>query len=316
MSCCCAPSLQSVLDGMDGCGKGKVAIVTGANTGIGKTTAKALASVGFNVIIAGRNMAAMENAKKSIEQTLGLKGVGGGGITLLKTALDIGSVASIKEFVHEFLEQKLALHVLVNNAGVSNAPTTKTKEGLEYTIGVNWFGGFLLTHLLLDTLKQSAPSRVIIVSSNLHNMGSIQVDSIDRILYPSSALNLAQQVQAYNNSKLANVLHAMALTKRVDGMGVSVYSLHPGVVRTDLVRNLNCCLWCIMRVNCCLKNVDDGSATTVYCAIANIDASANGHYFADARLKQASNRALKDDKVSEALWAKGEELVKKFSSPS
>jgi NAD(P)-dependent dehydrogenase (short-subunit alcohol dehydrogenase family) len=303
--------MQNVLRGKENCGKGKVALVTGANTGIGKTAAKGLASVGFNVVIAGRTISALEAAKTSIDTDLGLKSDGDGGrITILKTPLELSSVASIKAYAQDFLEQKMMLHVLVNNAGVSNFPG-KTKEGLEYTMGVNWFGGFLLTNLLLDVLKQSQPSRVVILSSGLHTMGRVTVDNIDKLLEAPAGNNMNQ---AYNDSKLANILHAVALAKRLAGTGIACYSLHPGVVKTDFGRNLSGCFGCCLKMcQCCLRNASDGAATTVYCATADLDANANGKYFADARMVNPNNAALKDDKVSEALWAKGEELTKKFA---
>jgi len=244
-----------------------------------------------------------------------LKAGGGdeqGRITILKTPLELASVASIKAYVQDFLEQKLPLHVLINNAGVTNFPQ-RTKEGLEYTMGVNWFGGFVLTNLLLDVLKASKPSRVIIVSSSLHNRGLITTDNIDQLLNPPDGWSAYNQ--AYSDSKLANILHARVLAKKLEGTGVSVFSLHPGVIRTEFSRNFNGCIKCIMCCcSCCFRTISEGAATTVYCAIEDGLESHSGAYFADCRVARPANAAVTDDKVCNALWAKGEELQQKYSN--
>jgi NAD(P)-dependent dehydrogenase (short-subunit alcohol dehydrogenase family) len=314
MSCCGATSSEAVTAKKKGYGKGKVALVTGANTGIGKYTAQALADIGFNVVIAGRNLEALAAAKKQIETTLGWKTDGGddqGRLTILKTPLDLSSVASIKAYAADFLEQKLPLHVLINNAGVTNFPQP-TKDGLEYTMGVNWFGGFLLTNLLLDVLKTSKPSRVIIVSSALHSSGRISVENIDKLLYPPKGWS--DYFQAYNDSKLANIMHARVLAKKLAGTGVTVYSLHPGVIRTEFGRNLNCCLRCVMSCfSCCFRTISEGAATTVYVATQDGIEGHSGAYFSDCRLARIGVASATDDKTCDALWAKGEELTQKFA---
>jgi len=301
-------------------GKGKVALVTGANTGIGKQTAQILAALGFHVIIAGRNMAAMETAKLDIDLTL--KDDSGGRVSLLKTPLDLGSVASIKAYSRDFLEQKLPLHVLVNNAGVTNI-TKRTPEGLEYIMGVNWFGGFLLTNLLLNVLKASQPSRVIIVSSGLHGKGHITIDNIDKIINPpddylqqtSSPTMWNPICQAYNDSKLANVMHARVLAKKLQGTGVSVFSLHPGVVKTEIGRQVSGC-WKILLsfFSMFFRSPSQGAVTSVFCAIEKGLEEHSGAYFDDCRVAKFLTPAATDDKICDALWAKGEELTRKFAS--
>jgi len=314
MSCCGATSSEAITAKKKGYGKGKVALVTGANTGIGKYTAQALADIGFHVVIAGRNLDALAAAKKQIETTLGLKADGGdeqGRLTVLKTPLDLASVASIKAYVVDYLEQKLPLHVLINNAGVTNFPQP-TKEGLENTMGVNWFGGFLLTNLLLEVLKASKPSRVVLVSSSLHRMGNISVENIDKLLYPPAGWN--NYNQAYNDSKLANIMHARVLAKKMAGSGVTAYSLHPGVIRTDFGRNFNCCIKCIMGCfTCCFRTISEGASTTVYVATQDGIEEHSGAYFADCRLSRPGIASATDDKICDALWAKGEELTQKFA---
>jgi len=310
MSWCGAVSSEQVISKKKGHGKGKVALVTGANTGIGKYSAQSLAAIGFHVIMAGRKLDALDAAKKEIEKNLGLVDENQGRITVLKTPLELASSASIKAYAQDFLEQKLPLHVLVNNAGVANFPQ-RTTDGLEYTMGVNWFGGFLLTNLLLDVLKASQPSRVVIVSSSLQSSGRITVDNIGKLLDPPAGWSA--YMQAYNDSKLANVMHARTLAKKLSGTGVSVFSLHPGVIRTEFSRNMPGCVKCLFCCcQCMFRTTSQGASTTVYCATEEGIEKDSGSYFVDCRLSRLS-AASTDDKVCDALWAKGEELTQKFA---
>jgi len=308
-----ASTTEAVLANKKGCGKGKVAIVTGANTGIGKYTAQALASVGFDVVIAGRNLKAIDAAKQDIDSQLASNGDGQGKITVLKTPLDLGSIVSIKTYVQDFLEQKLPLHVLVNNAGVSGY-SQRTTEGMEYTMGVNWFGGFLLTNLLMDVLKASQPSRVVIVSSGLHRRGHISLENMQKLVFPDQLTGWKALQQAYNDSKLANVLHAKVLAKRLEGTGVSVFSLHPGVIRTEITRNVGSGINCIL--NCCsclFRSTSQGASTTVYCATEEGLEKHSGLYFQDCGVTKTSNTAVSDDAICDAMWKLGEELTQKFA---
>jgi len=223
-------------------------------------------------------------------------------------------VESIRSYAADFLEQKLPLHVLVNNAGIWAGSRGKTKDGLEVTMGVNWFGPFLLTNLLLDVLKQSQPSRVVLVSSALLANGRLaSKDEIEQSLYPKHP-DLYGLSEAYSTSKLGNLMHARELAKRLKGSGVSVFALHPGVIKTDLSRN-NCCFKCLLGCfSCCLRNTSEGAATTVYCSVAEKLEDKSGEYFQDCRAATAPRNAALNDEMYAALWAKGEELTEKFKS--
>lgn len=208
---------------------GRRVIVTGANSGIGFVTAKQLAKQGASVTLACRNETEGEARAGEIRAEVPQA-------DLEVRRLDLGDLSSVRTFAERYLAEHDALHLLINNAGVMNTPFKKTADGFESQIGVNHLGHFLLTELLLDLLKKSAPSRVVIVSSCYHDKamgreGTIELDDLhfDKREYDGW--------ESYAQSKLANVLHAKELAKRLDGTGVTAVSLHPGWVRTRLIRN-------------------------------------------------------------------------------
>jgi light-dependent protochlorophyllide reductase len=206
---------------------GRVYIVTGANSGCGLATTEQLVRQGAHVVAACRRIAAGQEATKQLAGERGSVEV---------MELDLGSLASVRRFVETFKARHNQLHGLVNNAGVMNTPQGKTEDGFETQFGVNHLGHFLLTELLLDTLKASAPSRVVCVSSVAHvgirnQPATLELDDIN---FENREYN-AQK--AYNQSKLAIVLYVRHLAKRLEGTGVSVFSTHPGWIRSNLVQH-------------------------------------------------------------------------------
>ncbi|XP_058386262.1 retinol dehydrogenase 13 isoform X3 [Diceros bicornis minor] len=202
----------------------KTVIVTGANTGIGKQTALELAKRGGNIILACRDMEKCEAAAKDIRrETLNHH--------VNARHLDLASLKSIREFAAKIIEEEDQLHVLVNNAAVMRCPHWTTEDGFEMQFGVNYMGHFLLTNLLLDKLKASAPSRIINLSSLAHVAGHIDFDDLnwEKRKYDTKA--------AYCQSKLAIVLFTKELSRQLQGTGVTVNALHPGVARTELGRH-------------------------------------------------------------------------------
>lgn len=206
---------------------GKTFIVTGGNSGIGLVTVGQLAKQGAHVVLACRRTAEGEKARRDIEAS-GAKG------KVEVAALDLASLDSVRSFAAGFLAKHGELHGLVNNAGVMNTPAGKTKDGFETQLGTNHLGHFLLTELLLDALRAGAPSRVVNLSSCFHDVamgrkGHLDFDDLqfERRKYDGWA--------AYAQSKLANLLHARGLAKRLEGSGVTVASVHPGWVRTNLI---------------------------------------------------------------------------------
>lgn len=193
---------------------GKVVIITGANSGIGKETAIDLAKRGGKIYIACRDKKRGEDAMKEIKEKSESDE-----IYFLK--LDLASIDSIKNFSEEFLNLETNLHILINNAGVMACPRSFTKDGFEMHFGTNHLGHFLLTNLLLDILKASAPSRVVVVSSLFHIVGKIRKNDLFGETFYFRWF-------AYASSKLANILFTRELAKRLAGTGVTANSLHPG----------------------------------------------------------------------------------------
>lgn len=215
---------------------GQTFIVTGANSGIGLVTVEQLARQGATVVLACRRVAEGEAARAGIVARLAAGPQARGAGTVEVMALDLADLASVRAFAAAFLERHTALHGLVNNAGVMNTPQGKTKDGFETQIGVNHLGHFLLTELLLDVLRKTAPSRIVALSSCFHDVaqgrnGVIDFDDLnfERRAYDGWA--------AYAQSKLANVLHARNLATRLKGSGVTAVSVHPGWVRTNLIQH-------------------------------------------------------------------------------
>src|SRR6184192_4923787 len=198
---------------------GKVVLITGGSGGIGKATAIGLATLGARVGITGRDLARAEQAAADIRAISGNTAVDA-------FAADLTSQAEVRRLATAVLDAYPRLQVLVNNVGGFWAHRHPTADGLERTFALNHLAPFLLTNLLLDRLKASAPARVVSVSSGAQSMGRIDFDDLQ------GALNYSGQ-RAYNQSKLANVMFSNELAGRLDGTGVTANSLHPGVVRSN-----------------------------------------------------------------------------------
>ena len=208
---------------------GKTVIITGANTGIGKETALDLANRGARVIVACRDekkaTIAVDDIKKKTKNQ-----------NVIFKKLDLASLASVRQFSEEILQEEEHIDVLINNAGVMYPPYTLTEDGFELQFGVNHLGHFLLTNLLLDRIKQSTPSRIVNVSSLAHSYGYLDFDDM---MWTKEY----KRTPAYGRSKLANIMFTRELAKRLEGTGVTTYSLHPGSVNTELQRHAKGWLW-------------------------------------------------------------------------
>ncbi|XP_037714196.1 retinol dehydrogenase 13-like [Drosophila subpulchrella] len=276
---------------------GKVFIVTGANTGIGKETVLEIAKRGGTVYMACRDMNRCEKARQDIVRE-------SNNTNIFARELDLSSLESIRKFAAGFKKEQDKLHVLINNAGVMHCPRTLTKDGFEMQLGVNHMGHFLLTHLLLDVLKKTAPSRIVNVSSLAHLYGSINIDDLN-------SEKSYSRTGAYSQSKLANVLFTRELAKRLEGTGVTTNSLHPGAVDTELTRNWkfmeNIFAWSLVRpVQWILfKTPVSGAQTTLYAALDPELKEVSGLYFSDCKPKDVS-AAAKDEKTGKFLWAESE----------
>ncbi|XP_071751616.1 retinol dehydrogenase 12, like [Centroberyx gerrardi] len=266
----------------------KTVVITGANTGIGKETALDLAKRGAKIIMACRDMEKAQVAVKEI-----IEGSGNENVTCMK--LDLSDTKSIREFAEVINKEETKLNILINNAGVMVCPYGKTADGFEMQIGVNHMGHFLLTHLLIDLIKRSAPARIVTVSSMAHAWGAINLEDINSEKgYDKKA--------AYSQSKLANVLFTRSLAKRLQGTGVTAYSLHPGVVQTELWRHLNGPQQLVMKmISPFTKSSVQGAQTTIYCAVEPTLETESGGYYSDCAPATCSAAAT-DDNVAQKLW--------------
>lgn len=271
----------------------RVALITGANTGIGLVTARELAARGAQVFIACRSLEKGQAAVDDIRQTTGSEKV-----ELL--ALDLGDFASIRACAEAFLARDLPLHLLINNAGLAGAKGI-TPSGFELAFGTNHMGHFLLTQLLLERIKRSAPARIVTVSSRAHT----RVSAIDwaSLRRPTKSMT---GIPEYGVSKLANLLFSAELGRRLAGSGVTTYSLHPGVVASDVWRALPRPLqWLAKRR---MITVEAGAATTLFCATAPALANETGLYYDRCQIKSLS-RAGQDVTLAAELWRRSEEWL-------
>ncbi|KFQ27107.1 Retinol dehydrogenase 12, partial [Merops nubicus] len=284
--------------------EGKVAIITGANTGIGKETARDLARRG-KVIVACRDIAKAEAAASEIRAETGNQQV-------IVKKLDLADTKSIREFAEKFLAEEKELHILINNAGVMLCPYSKTADGFEMHLGVNHLGHFLLTFLLVERLKQSAPARIVNVSSLAHHGGRIRFHD----LHGEKCYNRGL---AYCHSKLANVLFTRELARRLQGncpellsfaigTKVTANALHPGSVHSELVRHSFIMTWLWKMLSFLLKTPWEGAQTSIYCAVAEELDSVTGQYFSDCQPAYVSPRG-RDDETAKKLWNVSCELL-------
>jgi len=288
--------------------KNKNVIVTGANTGIGKETARVFAKNGANVFIGCRDMVAGEKAVNEIVSTTGNKNV-----ELIK--LDLSSLESVAKFAEEFNKKHIPLHLLILNAGVMACPLSYTKEGYELQWGTNHLGHFYLTNLLVESLKKGAPSRVVVLSSLAHAMiyGSWNLEHFSNgTPYPF----YVGKILAYARSKLSNILFAREFNDRYKKDGITAYSVHPGSVQTELSRHVigdNYVMKNLLKPAFFyfLKTIPQGAATSVYCAVARGLEEKSGLYFSDCNEAQPIAWGKDKEKAVE-LWEFSQKLVNRF----
>jgi retinol dehydrogenase-12 len=268
---------------------GRTFLVTGANTGIGKATAEALAGRGASVYVASRSRDKGEAAVAAIKAATGSDSV-------FFLALDLADLESVRSCAEGFLAGGEPLHVLVNNAGVAGARGL-TKQGFELMFGVNHLGHFLLTQLLLDRLVASAPARVVTVSSDSHySARGIDFEAVRRPARGITGLG------EYAVSKLCNVLFSQELARRTAGTGVHSYALHPGVVASDIWRRVP---WPVRPlVTRRMLTADQGAQTSLYCATSASVAADSGLFYDKCALREASEVATPE--LGRALWERSE----------
>ncbi|EDV34517.1 uncharacterized protein Dana_GF20918 [Drosophila ananassae] len=278
---------------------GKVVIVTGCNTGIGKETALELAKRGARVYMACRDPGRCEATRLEIMKSSQNQ-------QLFNRTLDLGSLQSVRNFVERFKAEETRLDLLINNAGVMACPRSLTADGFEQQIGVNHLGHFLLTNLLLDRLKQSAPSRIVVVSSAAHLFGRINRDDL------MSEKKYGKFFGAYSQSKLANILFTRKLSAMLKDTGVTVNCCHPGVVRTELNRHFAGPNWmksALQVVSLYLfKTPKAGAQTTLKLALDPQLEGSTGGYYSDCIRWPLVPWARSTD-TADWLWRESEKLV-------
>jgi len=276
--------------------KGKTAIVTGANTGIGFETARVLVKHGCNVVIGCRDMTRAEEAVKSITALH----PGSGQMEAYR--LDLSSFESVREFANHFREHHEDLHILVNNAGVMACPLIRAEGGHEMQFATNHLGHFLLTHLLIDRLERGSPARVVVVSSAAHRFGDINWDDVK---WEKSY----SRVGAYAQSKTANILFAMELNRRYQERGIYANSLHPGVINTEIGRHFVLgTKGYVLEWMGLMKSACQGAATSVYAATAEELERVGGLYLVDSTESKCNPYAV-DPAAAVRLWEMSEKFV-------
>jgi NAD(P)-dependent dehydrogenase (short-subunit alcohol dehydrogenase family) len=281
--------------------EGKTCLVTGSTSGIGKEIAAGLAKMKANVVLVGRNKAKCQATMEEIWRTASSIVTDKSRISYLLA--DLSSQASIRQLASEFLDNYESLDVLINNAGVFLSRRFTTVDNIEYTFAVNHLAPFLLTNLLYEKMKASSPSRIITTSSVAHRGARINFDNLQ---FERGRYN---GLEAYRQSKLANILFTKELARRSRGSGVTSNCFHPGGVRTNLVQNnpwYYRLIWTI--INPFLVSPKKGAGTAIYLASSSKVAEISGEYFVNRRPIHLSG--LADDKdAADRLWKISEELT-------
>jgi NAD(P)-dependent dehydrogenase (short-subunit alcohol dehydrogenase family) len=273
---------------------GKVCVVTGATSGIGKATAIALAKQGAQVVVVGRDRARTEATQEEVAA------VAAGAMPQVQIA-DLSSMAQVRDLA-ERLGGLDRIGVLINNAGFVASQRRVTEDGFEEVFAVNHLAPFLLSNLLLGKLTASAPARVITVTSDAHTAARLDLDN----------LNLEHgwdSWRSYSNSKLANILFTRELARRLEGTGVTANCAHPGVVRTGFGRDASPLLRIGLTIaRPFLLSPERGASTIVYLATSPDVAGATGGYYVKSQLREPS-KAAQDEATARRLWELSEELA-------
>ncbi len=274
----------------------KICVVTGANSGIGKVTARELAASGAEVIAVARSQERGQAAVDEIKQATGKSDVH-------LMLCDLSSQRSIRDFTEAFKKQYGRLDVLVNNAGVFSSSRYETVDGLEQTFALNHLGYFMTTLLLLDELEAAEAARVVNVSSDAHRGGTIKFDDLQ-------AEKKYSGFQAYSDSKLANVLFTYELVRRLGDSTITTNALHPGFVATNFAKNngrlASLAMSTIGRIMG--RSPDKGAETSVYLATSPDVTGETGLYYTDCKPVQSSVASY-DESVAARLWEVSLELT-------
>ncbi len=276
--------------------QGKICLVTGSSSGIGKVTARELARMGATVVMVCRNRGKGEATQRELQESTGNQN-----IDLLVG--DLSSLADVRRIASDFRQKYTQLHVLIHNAGGINSTRKVTVDGYEATFAANYLAPFLLTECLLDILKASVPARVVNVSSAAHTRGKIDFADLQGEKNYNSW-------RAYGQAKLALVLFTYELARQLQGSGVTVNALHPGVIATNFDQGMSGFLrWGWKVITPLLSTVEQGAQTTLYLATSPEVEGVSGKYFSSSK-EVRSSRASYDEAAGEQLWKISETLTR------
>lgn len=279
----------------------RLAVVTGASSGLGVETAKGLAARGFTVVLAVRDVDAGEVVRASLD---------GEGHEV--RALDLTSLESVRAFADGFLDAHDRLDLLVNNAGVMGTPFGRTADGFELQFGTNHLGHFLLTVLLAPALVAAAPSRVVNLTSAGHRFSPVHFDD------PNYEHRAYDKWESYGQSKTANILFTVELERRLGPLGVHAYAVHPGMVATNLGRHLHREDYALLAERAkqrsstglpSVKTPEEGAATTLYAATSPDLEGRGGRYLVDEAVSDDVAAWAVDPDAAGRLWALSERLT-------
>lgn len=277
--------------------QGRVCLVTGSSSGIGKVTARELARMGAIVVMICRNRVKGEAVRAEIKAESP-----NAQVDLL--VADLSELAEVCRAAQEFKQKYTQLHVLINNAGGMNAEREVTSDGLEATFATNYLAPFLLTHLLLDVLQASAPARIVNVSAPAHKIGKIDFTDLQ-------GEHRYNALKAYTQAKLAQIYFTYELAERLTGSGVTVNALDPGHVVTNFNHSTKGLLHLIAEVIYRFDGIsaDQGAQTTLYLATSPEVERVSGKYFASCKQIPSSRRSY-DRAVRQRLWNASVELTR------
>ena len=275
---------------------GRTCVITGANTGIGRATAEELVRRGARVVLACR----AEERTRPVLDALRAE-VPDADVSFL--ALDLAALASVRDAAAALQDVGEPLHLLIDNAGVAGQRGV-TAQGFELAFGINHLGHFLLTTELVDRLGAGAPARVVVVSSDSHYDAKAVID-LDDVQHPTRSVT---GLPEYGVSKLANVLFAQELARRLPAEEVTTYSLHPGVIASDVWRRVPWPVRPIMKRF--MRSTEEGAQTSLWCATAPELAGESGRYYADCQPKEPSAAATPE--AAARLWERSETWVAPF----
>jgi len=283
--------------------KGKVALITGASSGIGRETALGLARVGTGLVLVCRDKEKGEAAKEEIARA-----TGNNSIELLLA--DLLPQSKVRRVAIEFEATHPRLDVLVNNAGAGFVDYAETEDGIERTMAINYFTPFLLTNLLLETLKNSAPSRVLNVTSSEHYDAHLDLDNVNK----DSRMGIAG-ADAYRRSKLAIVLFTYELARRLQGTGVTVNCLNPGAVRTKIWSQAGALTPLFRFMSLFMLSAEKGAQSSLYLAASPEVEGVSGKYF-DKKVPKRSSETSYDEAMAKRLWVLSEQMTGLVAAPA